>query len=70
MAALTITYPDALQPVLTEAIARYGSTVVAILVTDWLNDRKRTMADADITEIRTGTASERVKARVRTELGF
>ena len=70
MATLTATYPDALQPVFTEALARYGATVVDDLVTTWLQDRERAMADADIVEARAGRASPQTKARLRVQLGL
>ena len=70
MASLTITYPDALASVLTEALARYGQGEVDNVLINWLKDRDRAMDDQDIAQIRAGTASPQVKARVRTKLGM
>ena len=70
MAILTVTYPDALQPVLTEALVRHGPEVVNDLVTNWLLDRERVFDDQDIATMRAGRADAPTRARVRARLGL
>ena len=70
MAMVSITIPDALQAVLTEATLRYGPAVLDIMVTDWLRSRNRIMDDDDVAQVRAGTASPQTKARVRATLGL
>ena len=70
MATLTITYPDALQSVLAEALVRHGPEVVNDLVVNWLKDRERVFEDQDIAAVREGRADAPTRARVRARLGL
>ena len=70
MASVTITYPDALQPVLARAQAEHGATVIDDLVVNWLKDRERVFEDQDIAAVREGRADAPTRARVRTKLGL
>lgn len=70
MAQLIIIYPDALEPVLQRAQVEHGPNVATDLLVNWLKDRDRVQEDADLTEIRSGTADVATKARLRAKLGL
>lgn len=47
MAQITITYPDALEPILQRAQAEHGVGVATDLLVNWLQDRALNQREAD-----------------------